>query len=53
MHKYYLKICKTENVLTNIFFAEILAKAEWLTVDPYMRLRSKAGEQMPGGQIAR
>lgn len=35
---------------------EILCKAEWFTVDPYMRpasMRMKAGDQMPGGQVAR
>ncbi|CAL8112743.1 unnamed protein product [Orchesella dallaii] len=32
---------------------EILAKAEWLTVDPYMRLRSVPGQPLPGGQVAR
>lgn len=38
-----------------LFFclSEILAKAEWLTVDPYMRLRSVPGNPMPGGQVAR
>lgn len=36
---------------------EILTKAEWWTVDPYMRLRSvanmKIGDQFTGGQVAR
>jgi len=37
-------------------FLEILCKAEWLTVDPYMRAYStfmKAGDPMPGAQVAR
>jgi len=46
-----------ETVSTDIKDGEILAKAEWLTVDPYMRGRSvqtmKEGDQMPGGQVAR
>lgn len=35
---------------------EILVKAEWFTVDPYMRAYStfmKSGDAMPGGQVAR
>ncbi|OXA58862.1 Prostaglandin reductase 1 [Folsomia candida] len=35
---------------------EILCKAEWLTVDPYMRAYStflKSGDAMPGAQVAR
>jgi prostaglandin reductase 1 len=32
---------------------EILAKAEWLTVDPYMRLFATPGQTMIGGQVAR
>lgn len=32
---------------------EILTKAEWLTVDPYMRLRTVPGTSFPGGQVAR
>lgn len=40
-----------------ISVVEILTKAEWWTVDPYMRLRSvanmKIGDQFTGGQVAR
>lgn len=42
---------------TNLYFTEILAKAEWFTVDPYMRGRMvqtmKEGDQMLGSQVAR
>lgn len=46
-----------EFLLTTFSMLEILAKAEWWTVDPYMRLRSvanmKIGDQFTGGQVAR
>lgn len=45
-----------EETLPPLQDGEILCKAEWLTVDPYMRPatdRMKAGDQMPGGQVAR
>jgi prostaglandin reductase 1 len=46
-----------ETIPTELQDGEILAKAEWLTVDPYMRLRSaatmKVGDQFEGGQVAR
>jgi prostaglandin reductase 1 len=46
-----------ETLPTELQDGEILAKAEWLTVDPYMRVRSvnimQIGDQMPGGQVAR
>jgi prostaglandin reductase 1 len=46
----------TETLNTNLQDGEILAKAEWLTVDPYMRLRASQvpiGGTMPGEQVAR
>lgn len=42
--------------LADLKDGEILTKAEWLTVDPYMRAFSrsmKSGQTMPGGQVAR
>ena len=45
-----------EETLPPLQDGEILCKAEWLTVDPYMRAgadRLKPGEQMMGGQVAR
>jgi len=42
-----------EKLSDNLNDGEILAKAEWLTVDPYMRLRAQVGQQIIGGQIAR
>jgi len=36
--------------------AEVLVKAEWLTVDPYMRGfadRMSLGQTMPGGQVGK
>ncbi|CAL8099811.1 unnamed protein product [Orchesella dallaii] len=45
-----------EETLPALQDGEILCKAEWLTVDPYMRAASdrlKVGDQMPGGQVAR
>lgn len=45
-----------EETLPALQDGEILCKAEWLTVDPYMRPacdRMQVGEQMPGGQVAR
>jgi len=42
-----------EHLPNELHDGEILVKAEWLTVDPYMRLRSKPGEQMIGTQVGR
>lgn len=45
-----------EETLPELQDGEILCKAEWLTVDPYMRpatVAMKPGDQMPGGQVAR
>jgi len=46
-----------ETIPTELQDGEILARAEWWTVDPYMRLRSvahmKIGDQFTGGQVAR
>jgi len=46
-----------KEVQPNCFIPEILAKAEWLTVDPYMRARSvdgmKIGDQFMGTQVAK
>lgn len=48
---------KRKFLAKNFSFVEILARAEWWTVDPYMRLRSvanmKIGDQFTGGQVAR
>ncbi|ODM99748.1 Prostaglandin reductase 1 [Orchesella cincta] len=45
-----------EETLPALQDGEILCKAEWLTVDPYMRAASarlQAGDQMPGAQVAK
>lgn len=46
-----------ETLPTELKDGEILTRAEWWTVDPYMRLRSvatmKVGDQFLGGQVAR
>jgi len=50
-------ILSEEALPTKLKDGEILAKAEWLSVDPYMRVRSMntmpVGDQMPGSQVAR
>jgi prostaglandin reductase 1 len=46
----------TETLHTTLDDGEILAKAEWLTVDPYMRNVANVlplGNTMPGGQVAK
>ncbi|XP_021958008.1 prostaglandin reductase 1 [Folsomia candida] len=45
-----------EEISENLEDGEILCKAEWLSVDPYMRLVAnnlQLGEMMPGVQVAR
>lgn len=45
-----------ETINTNLNDGEILCKAEWLTVDPYMRgfaNRMQVGQTMIGGQVAK